>query len=301
MTTVWHCCIWRTQSRLLRRNWAGNCRTIVCPFGLTRPGSNKEVKSQSKSDMMWLSMNQRHNSRLEHHFWRFLRKFCIVYICTATQHIHWLKMQICKNAYLQHCWAQGETVFLNKLVPSKKGGRQMDFVLSPSQHAARLIQCDPICIYPGKAYQRSLTLSLHIKFQHSFKQCISNTCTSRAHYAPPDFHVLIHNPKHQTNVLAFTCCLSQTNLPEQTTNTHTHTHIHTCTHTHNLSFFLPNGNNEETRWQCQAAEKGSQTHWSAICGTNGFATHPRCLTDSQIPGRSWRPVGRQLHVSLSLF
>lgn len=46
-------------------------------------------------------------------------------------------------------------------------------------------------------------------------------------------------------------------------------------------------------WQCQAVGGGgggSQFYWSAICGTNSFATHPSCLMDSQIPGMSWHPV-----------
>lgn len=115
----------------------------------------------------------------------------------------------------------------------------------------------------------------------------------------PGAHAALHSTftgsciipvKHQRNMLTFTCCISQTNLPEQT-----------VTHTHTPNQTLSCGNNDETRWQCQAAEKGSQLHWSAICGTNSFATHPGCLTDSQIPGVSWRPVGRQLPAPLSLF
>lgn len=66
------------------------------------------------------------------------------------------------------------------------------------------------------------------------------------------------------------------------TNTHTHQTVH--------SLLLE----EEWWWDTVISpsyrKRESQFYWSAICATNRFATHLRCLTDSQLPGTLWQHV-----------
>lgn len=157
-----------------------------------------------------------------------------------------------------------------------------------------LIQSDPIHTWWGNGYYYSLRVAFPFKFRHAGKllQCISKilptcVCTLYVEHAPSNFHVLIHNPSlHRTNMLTFTCCASQAKPPPQKkTNTHLHTQIHTwktqpCVQVGIVMRHVT----------APGRRKGSSLYWSAICGTNSFATHPCCLTNSQIPGMSWHPA-----------
>lgn len=180
----------------------------------------------------------------------------------------------------------------------------MDFVLSPSQHTARLIQSDPICIWRVWGGGGCISPQPHCcspyQIPAHIRAAASLTPSPGVHTpAPVNFHTLIHNPSQtpDRHVYVLPAACGGPLQHRQATNTHTYMQVHTRTHNQTLS----SGNNDETWWQCQAAEKGSQMYWSAICGTNSFATHPPCLTDSQIPGMPWRPVGRRLPAPLSLF
>lgn len=96
------------------------------------------------------------------------------------------------------------------------------------------------------------------------------------------FNVLLGNP-HHLYTLTSTCCTFRSKPSNECIPSHTNAHNVNTT-------LLSCGNGDETQWQCQAQELGSEFYWSAICGTNSFATNPSRVMDSQIPGVCWHPV-----------
>ena len=123
---------------------------------------------------------------------------------------------------------------------------------------------------------------------------ILSTCM-RTLCAPSNFHVLIHNPS-QTPCLHLPAARAklspQNKHPPPFPRTHTHT---------DKPPSLSSRNNDETWWQCQAGERGSQLYWSAIWGTNGFCGSSSASDGQPDPWDVLAPCSHRLPAPLSLF